>query len=193
METEKRDEQLVSQYLAGDEKSLEILIRRYLKPIHNFAYRHTGNARDAEDATQETFLRVWRNLKKFDRQKKFKTWIFTIARNVSINLLRKKHGTVPFSKFENDERGNPFLETLADVSPLPDELSERNGLAAALARAVEALSPKYRKVVLLRHGDNFTFREIGESLGEPLHTVKSRYRRAVIMLKKALSNSWGSY
>jgi len=63
------DRKLIADYLKGDEKSLEILIQQYLKPIYNFVYRYAGNAQDAEDITQDVFVKVWRNLKKFDRQK----------------------------------------------------------------------------------------------------------------------------
>ena len=77
----RTDEQLLNDYLFGDEKSLELLIRRYLKPIFGFVYKYVRNSPDAEDITQEVFVRIWRNLKKFKKEKKFKTWIFAIARN----------------------------------------------------------------------------------------------------------------
>ena len=182
------DNQLVAAYLKGDEESLEDLIKRYIKPIYSFAYRYIGNAHDAEDVTQEVFLKFWRNLKKFDREKNFKTWIFAIAKNSCIDFLKKKRA-IPFSEFENKEGENTLTETLADPSPLPDELLERAGVAQMLTSAMEILSPKYRMVLFLRYNDHFNFREIAESLDEPLNTVKSRHRRALIMLKKLLSDS----
>ncbi|MBI4159946.1 sigma-70 family RNA polymerase sigma factor [Candidatus Wolfebacteria bacterium] len=72
------------------EVSLELLIRRYLKPIYGFTYRYVGAGQDTEDVTQETFVKVWRNLKKFDQNKSFKTWIFSIAKNTAIDFLKKK-------------------------------------------------------------------------------------------------------
>ena len=92
----KKEEQLVRDYLKGDENSLEILIGQYLKPIYSFIYRYVGNASEAEDITQEVFVRVWKNLKKFDQNKKFKTWIFGIAKNASIDWLRKKISAFSF-------------------------------------------------------------------------------------------------
>ena len=182
------DQDLILQYQNGDQKSLELLIRRYLKPIYNFVYRYTGNAQDAEDITQETFVKVWRNLKKFDQQKSFKTWIFSIAKNSCIDFLKKKRA-IPFSEFENKEGENTLTETLADPSPLPNELLEKAGMAQILSLAMEKLSPKYRMVLFLRYNDHFTFREIAESLDEPLNTVKSKHRRALIMLKEILTKA----
>ena len=182
------DQYLINRYLNGDQKSLEVLIQHYLKPIYSFTYRYVGNRQDAEDVTQEAFVKVWRNLKKFDQQKSFKTWIFAIAKNTAFDHLKKKKA-IPFSYFENEKGENMIVETLADPSPLPNELLERTGVAQMLTSAMEALSPKYRMVLFLRYNDHFNFREIAESLDEPLNTVKSRHRRALIMLKKLLSDS----
>ena len=185
---DRSDQQLIADYLAGDEKSLGVLIQRYLKPIYSFTYRYVENAQDAEDTTQETFVKIWRNLKKFDQNKSFKTWIFQIAKNTAFDHLKKKRA-IPFSEFENEKGENMITETLADPSPLPQELLEKAGMAQILNSAIEKLSPKYRMVLFLRYNDHFNFREIAESLGEPLNTVKSRHRRALVMLKNLLSES----
>jgi RNA polymerase sigma-70 factor (ECF subfamily) len=182
------DEKLIASYLTGDEKSLETLIKRYLKPIYSFVYRYIGNSQEAEDITQEVFIKTWRNLKKFDQKKKFKTWIFSIAKNASIDFLKKKK-TIPFSEFENGEGRNVFLEKFVDTVPLPNELFEQVNIARILTLAIEKLLPKYRMVLFLRYNDHFTFREIAEVLEEPLNTVKSRHRRALTQLKKLLEES----
>lgn len=161
---------MISKYLAGDEKSLEILIEQYLKPIYSFVYRYTGSASDAENITQDVFVRVWKNLKKFDQNKKFKTWIFSIAKNAAIDWLRKKK-TIPLS---DDD-----MEKIPDSAPFVPELS--------LAPILEKIPSEYRMVLFLRYNDHFTFKEIAESLGQPLNTVKSRHRRAIAMLKKTLT------
>jgi len=193
------DQKLISLYLAGDEKSLEILFNCYLKMIYSFIYRYVGDQEAAEDVAQEVFVKVWKNLKKFNprknrfanfklrRQKNFKTWLFKIAKNASIDFLRKKK-IIPFSSFDNED-GNALTDTLADPAPLPDALLERQDLANLLTRALAKISFKYRAVLLLRYNNHFTFREIAESLDEPLNTIKSRHRRALIILKKILGKS----
>jgi RNA polymerase sigma-70 factor (ECF subfamily) len=171
------DNQLVANYLKGDEKSLEVLIRRYLGPIYGFVFRFTGNIYDAEDITQEIFVKVWRNLKKFDQQKSFKTWIFSIAKNTAIDFLRKRRTQV-FSETE--------IETVVDPAPLPQELLEKAEAGKLLESVLNKLELKYRMVLLLYYNDHFNFREIAEILGEPLNTIKSRHRRALLMLRKLL-------
>ena len=183
---DKSDQEFISSYLNGDSESLEILIQNYIKPIYSFVYRYTGNSQDAEDITQETFVKAWRHLKGFDQKKSFKIWIFQIAKNTAIDFLKKKK-TIPFSEFENEDGENMITETLADPSPLPQELLEKAGMAHILHSAMEKLSPKYPMVLFLRYNDHFNFREISESLGEPLHTITSRHRRALIQLKKLLT------
>ena len=180
------DEILIRKYLAGDKQSLELLIKQYLKPIYSFVSRYVGNGQEAEDITQEVFVRVWRNLKKFDQSKSFKTWVFSIAKNASLDFLKKKKA-IPFSEFDTKEGGNRIMDTLVDPSPLPLELLEKAGMARMLNVAMEKLSPQYRMVLFLRYNDHFNFREIAESLGEPLHTITSRHRRALIQLKKILT------
>ncbi len=187
----KKDEQLVRDYLGGDENSLEILIGQYLRPIYSFVYRYVGNTSEAEDITQEVFVRVWKNLKKFDlnRQKKnsalyrseasgagFKTWIFTIAKNSSIDFLRRKK-TIPFPLNE---------EFLASKSNFIEGIEQKNAIKK-IHNALQEFSPNYRALILLKNESNLTFREIANDLNEPLNTIKSRYRRALIALKQIVS------
>ena len=188
MNKNRSDKELIINYLEGNQESLEILIKQYLKLIYSFTYRYVGNAQEAEDVTQEVFVKVWRNLKKFDQEKSFKTWIFSIAKNTAIDHLKKKRA-IPFCEFENEEGENMITETLADPFPLPHELLEKAGIAHLLTSAMGKLSLKYRMVLFLRYNDHFNFREIAESLGEPLNTVKSRHRRTLVMLKNLLSES----
>lgn len=193
------DEKLISKYLSGDQKSLEVLIQRYLKPIYNFVYQYFRNLDEAEDVTQEVFVKMWRNLNKFnpkksyfakirnERGRSFRTWIFSIAKNASIDALRKKR-SIPFSQFESEDGKNILIEKLEDPAPLPNKLFEKADNARILNSAIEKLSPKYRTVLLLRYNDHFTFREIAESLGESPNTIRSRHGRALAYLNKILAN-----
>jgi RNA polymerase sigma-70 factor (ECF subfamily) len=179
------DEQLIAEYLKGNEEALRLLIERYLKPIYNFVYRYIGNPSHAEEITQDVFVSVWRNLNKFDPSKKFKTWLFAIAKNTSLNWIKKKK-PMNFSQFENEDGENVLLESTADPAPLPDKLFERSDLAQKLSGAMSRLSPNYRAVLLLHYNDHMTFQEIAESLGESINTVKSRHRRALVQLSEFL-------
>ncbi len=180
------DEQFIAEYLSGDEKSLEILFGRYLKPVYSFVFRYLGTRQDAEDVTQDVFVKAWRNLKKFDQNKSFKTWLFSIAKNSCLDFLKKKKA-IPFSDFENEEGENVLTETLVDPSPLPHELLEKADIVQMLNYAMEKLSPKYRMILFLRYNDHFNFQEIADVLGESINTVTSRHRRALIKLKELLS------
>ncbi len=188
------DQELIDKYLKGDEKSLEILIQRHLKSIYNFAHRYTGDIQEAEDITQDVFVKAWRNLKKpvfgfsrgFDPKKgNFKAWLFSIAKNACLDFLKKKRA-IPLSDFENKKGENLIAETFADPVLLPEEIIAKKELTYAFADAAAKLPLKYQKILFLRHNDDFTFRQIAEFLNEPLNTIKSRYRRALLFLRKLL-------
>lgn len=172
-------------YRKGDQKSLEILIGRYLGQIHVFIRRLTGNDHDAEDIVQEAFVKAWRNLWRFDSRRRFRPWMFRIAKNAAVDHLRKRR-TVPFSSFE-DERGNNILaDSLTDDSPLPDELLNRKDIGQALAETIGRLPITYREVLILRHHDGFAFGEIAEITKCSVNTAKSRHRRGLAMLRTML-------
>jgi RNA polymerase sigma-70 factor (ECF subfamily) len=179
------DEKLVGLYLGGDEKALEFLVSRYLRVIYTYVFRNIGDAKAAEDVTQEVFVKAWKNLKKFKPEKSFKTWIFSIAKNTSIDFLRKKK-TIPFSEFENKFGENVLTERLADTEPRADEMAQRGEELKALEMAQDQLSPKYKEVLTLRYRDYFSFKEIAQRLGQSVDTIKSQHRRALITLRKVL-------
>ncbi len=184
---QQSDQELIESYFKGEEKSLEILIKRYLKPIYNFVYQYVSNSQDTEDITQDVFIKIWRNFRKFDRNRNFKTWIFSIAKNTCFDWLKKKKPIV-FSMFDTEEGKNILSETLIDPSPLPDELAERADISEMLGKAIKKLPPPYRLVLILRQRYSFTFCEIAEILKEPIDTVKTRYRRGTEVLKKIFQN-----
>lgn len=180
---DKTDEQLAVEYQEGNEKALDLLIERYLKPIYNFSFRFMNDDSESQDITQETFVKVWKNIKKFDPQRKFKTWIFEIAKNTAYDHLKKKKPLL-FSALSGDYEDFSFDETLEDNTPLADELLEGKMLEERLLKAIELLPPIYRAVLTLRFSAQLDFQEIALVLGKPLNTVKSQYRRAIIELKK---------
>lgn len=181
------DKELISNYLKGEEVSLETLFLRYLKPIYSFIYRLTGNRNDAEDLTQETFLKVWKNLKNYERDKSFKSWIFTIAKNTAYDHLRKKKEIV-FTDTEDDEGESNLEDALTASEILPEEALIKKEDEAVLEKAINKLPANYRSVLFLKETEDLTFEEIGHILGKPLNTVKSHYRRAILSLKKSLNS-----
>ena len=178
------DVQLIEEYLQGKEESLRDLFSRYLKPIYTFIFRYINDGNETQDLTQEVFIRVWKNLKKFDRRKNFKPWIFKIAKNIAIDFLRKKKN-IPFSNFENDKE-NSLAETISDPAPLPSELFANQELKQKLEAVLQKLAPQNRLVLMMYYNDHYNFREIAEILNESLNTIKSRQRRAIIDLRKLL-------
>lgn len=187
------DEELLAAHIKGDEKAFEELIARHLKGVYSFVLRFVGDDAEAEDIVQETFVKAWRSAKQYRvESSKFKTWLLRIARNSAIDFLRKrKH--IAFSEFENEQGQNVLAETVPDPAALPDELFASAQDAQALRNALQKLSPGAREILLLHYTNGLTFLEIGEMLGEPQNTVKSRHHRAVLQLRKILSTYEKSY
>jgi len=171
------DEQLVTAYLKGDERALETLIKRYLKAIYNFAYRYVGKE-EAEDVTQEVFLKMWKNLKKFKRNKKFKTWLFTIAKNTCFDFLRKKKKDFALNIED--------LDIVPSPGPSLPEKIDKEDLIEKIKKEIEKLPLKMKQVMKLYYDVGLSFKEISEILKEPLNTLKSRHRRAISKLKKLI-------
>ena len=183
---DRTDEDLVAAYISGEEGAFSKLVERHLKTVYSFVIRFVGDPQEAEDIAQETFLKAWKSLKQYKvESSKFKTWILRIARNTAIDYLRKrKH--IPFSEFETEDGQNILVETVPDSAELPDSLFAKLEDTATLSKAVAKLSPEAREVLLLHYTNGLTFLEIGEILGQPQNTVKSRHHRALLNLRTIL-------
>lgn len=179
---DKTDAQLVQEILLDTQGSFEELVSRYTKPIYNFIFRLTGSIQTAEDLVQETFIKVWKNLDKYDQKQLFRGWIFTIARNTTTDYLRKKK-TIPFSVLSKDE-DHIFEDTLSDDAYLPDETIARLEETASLEKILGTLPIDYQIVLLLHYQEGLTFEEIGDVVDKPPNTVKSWHRRALIQLRE---------
>lgn len=168
-----------------NEIDFDEVVKIYLKPVYNFVYRFVSDRDTAEDLTQETFVKAWKNLKKFDKNKNLRTWLFAVAKNTTFDWLKKKK-ELPFSSFE-DEEGNNFLENISDDEILPDEILARKDLAEELEKILQKLPLHHRAILLLHYKEDFSLHEIAEILGEPYNTVKSRHQRVLGRLKETLS------
>ncbi len=186
---EKTDQELVQGSLLDEEGSFNLIVKRYSGQIYGFITRLVGSRAAAEDLTQEVFLRVWKKLNAYDPKQSFKAWIFRIARNASIDWLRKKK-TIPFSNLETAESGEYIEESIPDMEPLQEELFEKKEIASMLEGIMQKLSEDYRAVLLLHYVNDMTFQEIAESLNRPMNTVKSQHRRALVALKALIDERY---
>ena len=177
---EKNDKAIIYEYLKGDQRALEFLVKKYIKPIYSFVYRNVGDVEAAEDITQEVFIRVWKNIRRFDLNKDFKPWIFQIAKNASIDYLRKRK-TIPFSRFENSQGQNMLTETLIQKSP---ELIETLNTKTEFEKTISGLSEKDKNLIQLRHSQGMSFKEIAQKMTSSINTIKSRYRRTIKNMQK---------
>ncbi len=180
------DEGLILSYKDGDQEALKSLIEKYTSPVYNFVARLAGRG-NAEDITQETFIKVWKNLSKFDVAKaSFKTWIFTIAKNTALDFLRKKK-ILNFSDLENNDpelNEASFADNIPDERILPSEALQKLQDAEFLNSILEILPATHRAVLVLHYQEEMTFDEIGKVLGKSINTVKSQHRRALEVLRK---------
>src|SRR5262249_873668 len=155
------------------------------RALYDFAYRLLGHAQDAEDATQDAFVQIYRALPAAHLDLPLRPWIYRILRNRCLDLLKRRRA-VSFADLaggEVDESGGPAV---VDDNPLPDELAERADLQRLLTGAIAALAPPYREVVALRYAADLQFGEIADVLGLPENTVKTRFQRAKSVLRLAL-------
>lgn len=159
---DENDERLwVAQCLKGDASAFEPLVVRYERVLFGVALRLVGNYEDARDATQNTFIRAYERLESFDPERRFFSWIYRIAVNESLNLRRAR-------------RPQEALGTSIEVAGGQAEAVEAGETAARVERAIAQLSEEYREVVVLRYFGELSYEEIGEAVGVPEKTVKSR-------------------
>jgi RNA polymerase sigma-70 factor (ECF subfamily) len=179
------DEQLVERAIAGDTDAFGEVVRRWERKIYALAYGFTGSVEDARDAAQETFVAAYRNLRNFRGEAKVSSWLHRIAVNQCITRQRRARVRSETGIEEAVESsGESFLSTGETYSPArAAEVKERN---EAVRRAVAALTPELREVVLLKEFEGLTFQEIAEALQVPLSTVKSRLYTALRQLRMRL-------
>ena len=174
------DSALVASFLAGEKRAFTELVSRYHVRLLNFIYRTIGDRDRAEDLVQETFVRVYRHLHRFDQTKKFSTWAYTIAGNLAKNELRNRarNPLVLFQtikkNWDNDHRPLEW----EDNTYRPDDLYRKRHLREMVDRAVAHLPEHHRIVFVLRELEGKTYEEIAEITGVNLGTVKSRLNRA---------------
>lgn len=187
------DVELMRRFKRGDAKAFEALLQKHKKPVYNFCLRMIGDRTGAEDAMQEVFLRVLRSAQDWEKQAKFTTWLYTIARNHCVDLLRRasyRQTTSLDQTFGNEEGGSTLQDRVADEAALaPDRGAESVRLRSLLASALAALPAEQREVFVMREHAGMPFKDIALVVGVPENTVKSRMRYALEHLRKSLEKA----
>jgi RNA polymerase sigma-70 factor, ECF subfamily len=174
------DSAVVSAFLGGEERAFEELVDRYQTRLLNFIYRTTGDRERAEDLVQEVFIRVYRHLHRFDRSKKFSTWIYTIASNLAKNELRNRsrNPLVLFQTIKRNWQDEDRPLQFEDPASRPDDLFRKRHLRDLVETSVQKLPPHHRQVFVLRELEGKSYEEIADITACNLGTVKSRLNRA---------------
>src|SRR5687767_6726932 len=174
------DSAVVTAHLAGEERAFSELVNRYQTRLLNFIYRTIGDRDRAEDLVQEVFIRVYRHLHRFDRSRKFSTWVYTIASNLAKNELRNRsrNPLVLFQTMQGstDDEERPLQ--FEDTTSRPDDLFRKRHLRELVEDTVAKLPEHHRQVFVLRELEGKSYEEIAEITDCNLGTVKSRLNRA---------------
>ncbi|CAN5651684.1 MAG: sigma-70 family RNA polymerase sigma factor [Gemmatimonadota bacterium] len=189
---EATDQDLVTRARAGSERAYRELLERYQRPVFSLIYRMVRDREQAEDLSQETFVKVFNHLDKYDPKYKFSSWIFKISSNLSIDALRKKElATVSLDGSRHavtEEQIESSRITVESRTENPEEYLEAKELGEEIEQAIGTLRAEYRTAILLRHVEGRPYEEIAEVMGVPLGTVKTYIHRARNELRGSLAH-----
>lgn len=175
----------------GDRDAFAQLVDLYKDKIYHLAYRMMGNAQESEDVVQETFIRVFTNLERYDETQKFSTWIYRIATNLCIDRLRRRRSVYSLDADMQDGDGNDWYSLMPGNEPTPENqliVSETQG---QIRESIDSLPEKYKSIVVLRYLHDLSLQEISEIVKMPVTTIKTRLHRGREFLRKKLEQSFG--
>jgi RNA polymerase sigma-70 factor (ECF subfamily) len=186
---------LVRRCIGGDAAAWEEIVQRYHRRIYNVCYRFAGDAENAQDLTQEVFIKIYRTLNTYDSGKgAFMTWVTTITRNLLVDHFRKTKGDrltdsidQPVSEHEDAQ---PLSAQIADSALPPDVAVQSRETREMVHLALQKLSPELREAVILRDLQDMDYREIASALRVPEGTVKSRINRGRAELARLLQRTY---
>jgi RNA polymerase sigma-70 factor (ECF subfamily) len=185
MAGEESDAGLVERARGGVSDAFRVLVERHSRSVFRLAYRMTLNEFDADDVVQETFLRAYRSLARFDGRAEFSTWIYRIAVNCSLDLQRAKGKRAEVGGNHDDE-GDGLMATLATNDPAPDRVALSGQLRRIVDETLAGLSPMERTAFLMRHVEGLPVPQISAVLGRNDGATKHSIFRAVKKLREAL-------
>jgi RNA polymerase sigma-70 factor, ECF subfamily len=186
---EDSDSLAVARARAGDGDAYRLLVERHSRSVFRLAFRMTGNEQDSEDVVQETFLRAYKQLHRYEARSSFATWLYRIAANYSLDLVRrrKRHGEVALGESATGDDDAPeMLNTIPSRDPGPDRLAFSGAVQQRVAGALEELSAQERTAFVLRHFEGQSIEEISGALGLSGNAAKHSIFRAVQKLRRAL-------
>ncbi|MDD4761410.1 MAG: RNA polymerase sigma factor [Candidatus Pacebacteria bacterium] len=175
---EKSDEQLVSLIKEGEVEYFREIVERYEKKIFFYVRRFLNNQDDARDLTQDVFVKVYKNIQSFDSEKRFSPWIYRIAHNEAVNIIKKKIRE-PLNFFDPEVL---FPHPVANEDPQSD--AEKNEIKKALEECLEDMDEKYKEVLILRYFEDMDYKDIAEILKIPVVTVGVRLNRGKDKLRE---------
>ncbi len=176
---EESDSVAVARVKAGDGDAYRVLVERHSRSVFRLAYRMTGNEQDSEDVVQETFLRAYKQLHRWEARSSFGTWLYRIAANYALDLVRMRS-----RRRTSDEED--VLDGMASPSPGPDRLLASGKVQECVAATLNELSRQERTAFVLRHFEGQSIEEIGAALGLSGSAAKHSIFRAVQKLRRAL-------
>ena len=183
----KSDSELIALCQDGDVSAFDLIIQRHKVPLINYIYRSVGDQETAEDLAQETFIRIYKNIRRYRKDMAgFRTWMYRIAANLCKNELRnrgRRSKILVNSATSYQRNGIDPTENMPDTSAGPDAQLEEKELQKVLTKAISQLPDKLRTALILRDIKDMPYGEISQIIGRPVGTVKSRINRARLMLK----------
>jgi RNA polymerase sigma-70 factor (ECF subfamily) len=185
------DRILVDRFRNGDSAAFEEMVSRHWDRIYGMVHQLLRNPQDAEEVTQDAFIRAHRGLANFRGDSAFSTWLYQIATNLARNRYwywwrRKRDRTVSFDQPVGEDNDTPLAEIFAGDAESPGELTATQELVDRIAVGMEKLSARHREILILRNVKNLSYEEIAEILGISVGTVKSRIARARDSLRKLI-------
>ncbi len=182
------DVQRMLAFQKGDKAAFEALLKAYFPRILNFIHRFVRDRQQAEDLTQDVFIKVYHASDRYRPEARFRTWLYTIARRTSLNAIRRNKiaAALSLDALRSSEKGDMPVQVEDKAAERPDEGLLRHERTARVRRAIEALPLNQREAVILRRYEELSYEEIAQTMGISLSAVKSLLNRAKENLKEAL-------
>ncbi|MGO4890572.1 RNA polymerase sigma factor SigW [Anaerobacillus sp. MEB173] len=177
---------IIKQVKNGDQQAFAELVELYKNKVYQISYRMVGNSHEAQDIAQEAFLRAYTNIHSYDHNRKFSTWLFRIATNLSIDRLRKKKPDYYLDAEVDGTDGLTGYSQIAADQDLPEDQVVAYEMQEWIQNEILLLPPKYRSAIILKYIEDLSLKEISEILDIPVPTVKTRIHRGRESLRKKL-------